>query len=173
MGKQVIIKPDFTDVLLPTANGLQPFNGGATVVLTDAEYAQYNAIPAVARALGTPTNVAEPIRQTTDPAAVVPAVSNAAATGTVTVVPGWNFITLVGPVTLVLGGWAAGKLSRIVVAASQDATAGRVLTQPGGVKWAGGSAPVLTVTTLKTDFFEYYSRDGGTTVYGRVLSANS
>lgn len=169
MGKSVTVISGFGTVSLPTALGPQPFNGGQTVVLTDAEYA---ALPqATLRALGTASNVAEPSRAGTDTRSITAAV-NATASGTVTASPGYNAFKLTGATTLALSGFAAGQFSVIRVEIQQDATGSRVLTQPVGVKWPGGTAPTLTATANKMDLFEYFSRDGGTTVYGRVFGQN-
>lgn len=169
MGKQVTVIRDFGTVSLPTALGLQPFNGGQTVVLTDAEYA---ALPAATlRALGTASTVAEPNRAGTDTRSIT-AVVNSSASGTVTASPGYNAFKLTGATTLALSGFAAGQFSVIRVEIQQDATGSRALTQPVGVKWPGGTVPTLTATASKTDLFEYLSRDGGVTVFGRVLGQN-
>jgi hypothetical protein len=40
------------------------------------------------------------------------------------------------------------------------------------VKWAGGTAPVLTTTAGKTDIFSFFTYNGGTTWYGIVIGQN-
>lgn len=48
---------------------------------------------------------------------------------------------------------------------------GSYVTWPTGVKWAGGTKPTLSTTGL--DILGFYSRDGGTTWRGMVLSKDS
>lgn len=45
------------------------------------------------------------------------------------------------------------------------------ITWPTSVDWASGSAP--TLTTTGTDILEFFTRDSGTTWYGRVLVLNA
>lgn len=170
MGKQVTVKSDFTDVVLPTALGLQAFNGGAVVVLTDAEYAALTT--STTRALSAPSTVADPVRPSTDPGGLAPRNLGTVTTAQL-VQPGYNSMVL-GAATIVLtaGGFVNGTYSRALVELKQDATGGRLVTHPAGVKWAGGAAPTLTTTAAKVDLIEYFSRDGGTTLYGRVVGQN-
>lgn len=168
MGKQVTVLPGFSTVSLPQANGPQPFSAGQTAVLTDAEYTSLTA--ATTRALSSPTNVAEPNRPGTDPRSIA-VTPNTVATGTVTATPGYNAFKATGALTIQLSGFAAGQFSVIRVEVQQDATGSRTITLPT-VKWPGGTAPTPTATANKTDLFEFFSRDGGTTVFGRVLGQN-
>jgi hypothetical protein len=60
MGKQVQIVSGFTAVVLPTAKGSRPFNGGDITILTDGEY---SALPqSVSRALTVLSTVTDPAR---------------------------------------------------------------------------------------------------------------
>lgn len=52
-----------------------------------------------------------------------------------------------------------------------DGTA-RAVTWPASVKWAGGTAPTLTSTITKKDFFSFYTQDGGTTYQAFVAGQN-
>lgn len=53
----------------------------------------------------------------------------------------------------------------------QDATGSRTVTWPSTVRWAGGTAPTLTTTANKRDFFSFTSTDGATWV-GRTVGLN-
>jgi hypothetical protein len=53
---------------------------------------------------------------------------------------------------------------RYVVILTQDATGSRTITWPAGIKWAGGSAPVLTTTGTKADIVTFLYMNG--TYYG-------
>lgn len=194
MGKQVTVLSGFTDVALPKIYtvpvssavagtpaqtvqvlGVGGYNAGDTVTLTDAEYAALSA--AVTRALGSPTTVAQPFRPSADPTSSKATVA-ATTSGTIALALGYN---IVGPVTgatvLTLpaagAGWTAGSRSTVSVKITQDATGSRAITHPTGVRWFGGSAPTATTTASKADYFEYFSDDGGVTVYGRVLGQSA
>ncbi|HWB39074.1 MAG TPA: hypothetical protein VG604_02415, partial [Candidatus Saccharimonadales bacterium] len=69
-----------------------------------------------------------------------------------------HYITLTANCTLTFPTAAAGKSFTVVLL--QDATGSRTVTWPGTVKWAGGSAPVLTTTANKTDVFSFMCVDG-------------
>ena len=61
---------------------------------------------------------------------------------------------------------ATGRSASMSLEIHQDATAGRLITWPASVKWAGGTAPTLTATANAVDIFTFYTSDGGTTWYG-------
>jgi len=42
-----------------------------------------------------------------------------------------------------------------------------------GVSWSGGSSPTLTSTANKMSLLQFFSPDGGTTVYGTMLIASA
>ncbi len=44
----------------------------------------------------------------------------------------------------------------VLVKIIQDATGSRTITWPASVKWAGGSAPTLTITASKADMIYFY-----------------
>lgn len=67
---------------------------------------------------------------------------------------------------------ASGNVYGVTVFIAQDSTGGRTITWPAAVKWAGGSAPVLTVTGSKTDIVYLTTYDAGTTWYGSVVGMN-
>jgi hypothetical protein len=52
-----------------------------------------------------------------------------------------------------------------------DGTA-RTVTWPGSVSWAGGTAPTLTSTNAKKDFFVFYTSNAGTNWYGFTSGQN-
>ena len=60
-------------------------------------------------------------------------------------------------------GNVSGRLLKIV----QDSTA-RTITWPAAVKWAGGTAPVLSTGSGDIDLLVFISFDGGTTIFGSL-----
>jgi hypothetical protein len=163
MGKQVTVKQGFSAVPLPTqTNPNKPFNGGQTAILTDAEYA---ALPAsVTRALGSPTTVAEPARNSTDPnAKTLNDVTG--ATGTVALKSGPNRLSMTGNVTVTFPttGVTPGTRNELEVVCIQDATGSRTLTLPAAAKKAGGTAVTLTTAANSVDYLKFETFDGGVT----------
>lgn len=65
----------------------------------------------------------------------------------------------------------ATKSAEVTLVVRQDATGGRLVVWPASVKWAGGTAPTLTVTASAIDVVKLETIDGGTTWFGRVLVA--
>ena len=68
---------------------------------------------------------------------------------------GWNngnvqSVTLGGNRTFTFANGQDG--ARYVLIIKQDATGSRTATWPASVRWATGSAPVLTTTASKTDY---------------------
>lgn len=181
MGKQVTVLNGFTDVMLPrvetvpvasTITGQSAgttqvvvnaaYNAGETVTLTDAEYA---ALPAATtRCLSTPTNVADPARPSADTSAET-VTTNAAVTGTYAAALGLNAITLTGNVaTFTFPTVPVGSASRVDLVITQDATGSRTITWTGsGAKFAGGTAPTLSVAAHAVDRLRFVSRGDGAT----------
>jgi hypothetical protein len=164
MGKSVTVINGFSNVRLPDVNptGFKYFQGGQTVVLTDAEYA---ALPAgVLRALSASSNVAEPNRTGTTQS--LTPVTNATATGAISIATGTNKLTLTGNVTgITTNGATAGSVFTYRLLLTQDATGSRLVTWPAKFKWVGGTAPTLSTGAGKTDIVEFVTIDGGTTIY--------
>lgn len=52
-----------------------------------------------------------------------------------------------------------------------DGTA-RTITWPAAVLWAGGTAPTMTSTNAKKDFFVFYTSNAGTNWYGFIAGQN-
>jgi hypothetical protein len=73
MGKLVTVNSGFTAVLLPSAAGLRNYNPADTVIVTDAEYAGFNAATLAAITLTT-SGLADPARPGTDKLALTEAV---------------------------------------------------------------------------------------------------
>ena len=103
-------------------------------------------------------------------------VANTATTGTWTMDCGAaNFfdLTLTGSITIsptnvppATRAWSG------TIAAKQDATGGRTITWPSGIKWPGGSAPPATTTANATDIWSLLTYDGGTTWVGSLSVKN-
>lgn len=66
--------------------------------------------------------------------------------------------TLTGNCTFTFPTAAAGK--SFLLELRQDGTGSRTATWPGTVKWPGATAPTLTATTSKSDFFSFTCLDG-------------
>jgi len=60
---------------------------------------------------------------------------------------------------------ASGKSGSFTLKWIQDSS-NRTITWPGGVDWAGGSAPSVTSGSAKVDVYTFFTFDGGTTWYG-------
>lgn len=78
--------------------------------------------------------------------------------------------TITAPTTFTLTGvLGAGNVNSFILELTNAGAFG--ITLFAGVKWAGGTLP--TFTTSGVDIFGFYSRDGGTTWRGVVLSKDS
>ena len=72
-------------------------------------------------------------------------------------------VTLAGNRTLATPtGLVAGKVYHLLI--TQDATGSRTMTWPAIVKWAGATAPTLTITAARVDRISFLS--DGTNLYG-------
>lgn len=67
---------------------------------------------------------------------------------------------------------AAGEASSLSVILIQDATGSRTVTWPASVKWAGGTAPMLTTTANRADVLTFLTVDGGTNWLGFTAGQN-
>jgi hypothetical protein len=65
----------------------------------------------------------------------------------------------------------SGNTASFSIMFTADGTA-RTVTWPTSIKWSSGVAPTLTSTATKVDVFNFFSRDGGTTVYGFTSGQN-
>jgi hypothetical protein len=94
-------------------------------------------------------------------------VANTGATGTWTMnCAAANFfeLTLTGSITISPTNVPAnGRVWSGTIVAKQDATGGRTITWPTGIKWPGGSAPPATTTANATDIWSIMTYDGGST----------
>jgi hypothetical protein len=76
-------------------------------------------------------------------------------------------ITLTANCTLSFTGQAAsGTESNVLLILRQDGAGSRLVTWPGSVTWASGSAPTLSTTPSDVDFVVIETVDGGTTWFG-------
>jgi len=67
---------------------------------------------------------------------------------------------------------SSGKTQTLTLVVYQDATGGRTLTYPTGIRWSYGQAPVLTTTPTYRDVLSFITYDGGTTYLGAYSMAN-
>ena len=75
-------------------------------------------------------------------------------------------VTLTANCVLSLAGGSTGQLQVITLFLRQDATAGRVPSLPGGVKWPGGIVPTPNSAAGVIDVFTFTTPDGGATWFG-------
>ena len=78
-------------------------------------------------------------------------------------------VTLGGNRTIAFSNDSDGQIIKIRFL--QDGSGSRTLTWPGGIKWAGGSAPTLTATPSKADWIGVI-RTGSGAYDAFVLSKN-
>jgi hypothetical protein len=109
---------------------------------------------------------------------VVPTV-NLTATGTIALAAGQPLttgltvgssaydLTMTGNVTFTVSGFQAGVRQEIYLILRQDATGGRTITWPSGIKWSGGTAPTFVTTAGTVTLVSLMSDDGGTTLIGK------
>lgn len=182
MGKLLTVKTGYSAVLLPDKNGsggFRNYSPNDQVIVSDAEYAAFNAATTQAVTVTT-SGLPDPARKATDSKASNYA-SNTAATGTVTLSLGANDLTLTGNVTAVniaadspstsVVGPKPGSESSFDVKLTQDATGSRTVTWGSKFKFVGGTAPTLSTAAGKTDILRFVTFDGGATLYevGRFL----
>lgn len=74
--------------------------------------------------------------------------------------------------TITLSNWGGSVFRPIYVHFTQDATGGRTVTFPAGVKWAGGVVPTITTDATKRDIIMFSSLDGGVNVDAAVVGQN-
>jgi hypothetical protein len=67
--------------------------------------------------------------------------------------------------------FATGTAHGFTLVFTADGTA-RVITWPASVKWPGGTAPTMTSTSTKRDFFTFMTMDGGITWAAFVAGQN-
>jgi hypothetical protein len=76
----------------------------------------------------------------------------------------FQYGVLTGNVTFTISNApASGKVGSMTLELAQDATGSRLVTFPASVKYAGGTAPVLSTTASSLDVLVFYTRDGGST----------
>lgn len=75
-------------------------------------------------------------------------------------------LTLTSNCVLTLSGGAAGQQQTVSVYLRQDATAGRVVTLPTGVRWQGGTAPTPNTAAGVIDVYRFTTPDAGATWFG-------
>lgn len=185
MGKLVTVKTGYLAVLLPDtkgSGGYRNYNPGDQVLVTDAEYAGFNAATLQAITLTT-SGLPDPSRKADDPQAESYAsqVFTAASGGTVSL--GTNLV--VGPaagVTYSAGfltvaadnpstgvvGPKTGSVSEVHLFHKQGAVASVAPTAKGWFSgattvWPGGTVPTFTASANALDFFKFETYDGGAT----------
>ena len=103
-------------------------------------------------------------------------VANTSATGTWTMdCSAANFfeLTLTGSITISPSNVPAStRMWSGTIVAKQDATGGRTITWPTGIKWPGGSAPPATTTANAIDIWSLMTYDGGSTWVGSLTVKN-
>ena len=64
-----------------------------------------------------------------------------------------------------------GNACSFTLVFTADGTA-RTVTWPGSVSWPGGTAPTLTSTNAKKDFFVFYTSNAGSSWAGLIVGQN-
>lgn len=73
--------------------------------------------------------------------------------------------------SLTFTGIHTGVAESITLVLVQDATGGRTFAFPASIKWAGGSAPILSSGANETDVLTFITTDSGVTWYGMLAGA--
>jgi hypothetical protein len=105
-----------------------------------------------------PGNFAQPIQALTDAASI---------TANFAVAKAYK-VTVAGNRTLVFENPDADDF--VLIRITQDGTGSRLITWPATVKWAGGSAPTLTITANKSDQILFWF--DGTNFYDVSIAKN-
>ena len=74
-------------------------------------------------------------------------------------VTGWTFSNLA----------SSGTASSWIIKITQHASSAKTVAYPAGVKWAGGTDHVMTVTNNAVDIISMFTIDGGTTIYANIV----
>jgi hypothetical protein len=82
----------------------------------------------------------------------------------------WHAVTLGGNRTLAVTGDVVGQQFSLIL--KQDGTGSRTVTWWSGIRWAGGSAPTLTITAGKWDSFVFKKVDSSPTYIGYITGQN-
>jgi len=64
---------------------------------------------------------------------------------------------------------ATGKAGAFYLRLTQDATGSRTVVFPSKIKFAGGTAPVVTSTALRADEYVFRTTNGGTSYTGAIV----
>jgi hypothetical protein len=67
---------------------------------------------------------------------------------------------------------AGTDMTSFTIITVNDATAGRAVSWPASVTWAGGMLPTRTTAANKSDAWSFFTRDAGTTIVGSLSVAN-
>lgn len=115
------------------------------------------------------SNASKAVRGGEDPLTVA-SVGAASYTISLTAANG-VILTLTGNGAIVFpSGLATNRIISFLLVLKQDATGGRTRTWPASITWVGGSAPTLTTTGGKADWFIFTTIDGGNTWVGSVVA---
>ena len=100
--------------------------------------------------------------------------ADSAGTTTLTYSNGPDFEwTLTVNTTLAFADWPpAGTLGKITCNITQHATTPVTVSLPAGIKWPSGTAWTMSSTAAQIDEVIFWTRDGGTTVYGAIVGQN-
>jgi hypothetical protein len=67
---------------------------------------------------------------------------------------------------------ATGKAGSVTLILTQDGVGTRTISWPASVKWPGGTAPTLSVSSASVDIIQLLTIDGGTTWRGFIAGTN-
>jgi hypothetical protein len=67
---------------------------------------------------------------------------------------------------------ASGKSGSVTLILTQDGVGGRTISWPASVKWPGGIAPTLSVSSASVDIIQLVTTNAGTTWRGFIAGTN-
>lgn len=105
---------------------------------------------------------------------IVSAITASTATTTVDLSTASTFIiTMSANTTLAFTNVPSGSdLTSFSIITVNDSVAGRTLSWPASIKWAGGQTPTRTTTASKSDLYTFFTVDAGTNMIGSLSIAN-
>lgn len=105
---------------------------------------------------------------------IVTAITASTSTTTIDLSTGSVFvITISANTTFAFTNIPSGTdMTSFTIITVNDATAGRAVSWPASVTWAGGNLPPRTTTANKSDAWSFFTRNAGTVIVGSLAVAN-